>query len=213
MFEVEKKFKIPADFTRVLLEQGWKYLKEVHLKDTYFDTECYELTRKNYWLRKRHTKWQLKCPTQEEKDRDAVRIDRYQEIEEEKAIIDCLAFVPKAKGSSIVGKTTDTVVEIFGLKPIAQFESFRSKYQLDSFTIDLDKTNFGYELGEIEVMCENKGEMQQATANIFDMAKKLGKLKRRGNGTEELLGGGGRWRGVVLDYAEIMVTPENNPSS
>ena len=175
MFEVEKKFKIPANFTRVLLEQGWKYSKEIHFKDTYFDTESYGLTRNNYWFRKRDTKWQLKCPTQDERQADSVKIDRYQEIEEEKAIFDRLALVLKAESGTIVGETTSNV-EIFGLKPIAQFESFRSKYQLGTFTIDLDKTNFGYELGEIEVMCEEKSEMVAATAQIFDMASKLGKL-------------------------------------
>jgi adenylate cyclase class IV len=118
MFEVEKKFKIPANFTRVLLEQGWKYSKEIHLKDTYFDTESYGLTRNNYWFRKRDTKWQLKCPIQDERQADSVRIDRYQEIEEEKAIFDRLALVLKVESGTMVGETTSNV-EIFGLKPIA----------------------------------------------------------------------------------------------
>ena len=175
MFEVEKKFKIPADFTRVLLEQGWKYLKEVHLIDVYFDTENYQLTRSDYWLRKRGRKWQFKCPIQLQKDPNSVSIDRYEELEDEKAISERLALVLNAKSSSIVDKTTDNLIEILGLKPIAKFESFRTKYRLDLFTIDLDKTNFGYELGEIEIMCEKTSDMEQATGKIFDMANKLGK--------------------------------------
>ena len=178
MFEVEKKFKIPADFTRVLLEQGWKYLKEVHLIDVYFDTENYQLTRSDYWLRKRGTKWQFKCPTQQQKDPNSVTIDRYEELEDEKTICERLAFVlnaeSRAESSSIIDKSIDNVVEILGLKPIAEFESFRTKYRLDMFTIDLDKTNFGYELGEIEIMCEKTSDMEQATGKIFDMAGKLG---------------------------------------
>ena len=174
MLEVEKKFKIPADFTRVLREQGWKYLKEIQLKDTYFDTEGYELVRNDHWLRQRGTKWQLKCPTIE-KASTSVRIDSYEEIEEEKNIFERLAIVLKVAQSTLSAKTTN-VVHVFGLKPIAEFESNRTKYRLGSFTIDLDKTNFGYELGEIEVMCENKDQMPDATAKIFDMAGKLGEL-------------------------------------
>jgi adenylate cyclase class IV len=175
MFEVEKKFKIPANFTRVLLQQGWKYLKEVHLKDSYFDTASYQLARNDFWLRKRDTKWQFKCPTQLEKHPDSVRIDRYEEIEDEKTICERLALVLNAEITSIADKTADSVVVFLGLKPLAKFESFRSKYRLDSFTIDLDKTNFGYELGEIELMCEKTSDIEQATANIFEMAGKLGK--------------------------------------
>lgn len=175
MFEVEKKFKIPADFTRVLLEQGWKYLKEINFKDTYFDTEGYELVRNEHWLRQRGTTWQLKCPTVE-KALTSVRIDRYEEIEDEKTIFKRLAIALKVSPNVLFTNTTNNVVQVFGLKPIAEFESSRTKYRMGSFTIDLDRTNFGYELGEIELMCEKKDQMSEATEKIFDIAGKLGEL-------------------------------------
>lgn len=175
MFEVEKKFKIPPDFTAVLLEQGWKYLEEIHLKDTYFDTEAYELVRNDHWLRQRGTKWQLKCPTTQ-KPSTFIRIDRYEEIETEKNIFERVRIVLNVAANILFDEKTNNVAQVFGLKPIAEVESFRTKYRLGSFTIDLDRTNFDYELGEIELMCETEDEMPEATAKIFDMAGKLGEL-------------------------------------
>ena len=174
MFEVEKKFKIPAHFSRVLLEHGFKHVKEIHIKDKYFDSENYELTRNDYWLRRRGSKWQLKFPAVE-KEPDSVRIDRYQELEDQNAIFNRLTAVLEAQSSRLLGRTTTNLAEVLDLKCIAEFESFRTKYQCGSYTIDLDRANFGYELGEIEVMCEDKSEIEEATKKIFDMAGKLGK--------------------------------------
>lgn len=174
MFEVEKKFKVPSNFKSVLIDQGWKYLGEIHFTDTYFDSENYDLINSDHWLRQRDGKLQLKCPASSESECSSVKIDQYIEIEDKLRIIDRLAFVLKAENCGLVDKTTNNVVEVLGLKPIARFESFRVKYKLDSFTIDLDKTDFDYELGEIEVICKRKGDVEHAKADICDMAEKLG---------------------------------------
>ncbi|XP_028393347.1 thiamine-triphosphatase-like [Dendronephthya gigantea] len=175
MFEVEYKFKIPANFESILREHGWAFLNEIHFVDTYFDSELYRLTLNEHWLRRRDTKWQLKYCTSPGNGTDSVRIDKFNEVSDESEIHTRLASLLNVDEKSLPldSKVTSDVVKALGLKPIAEFETFRGKYKLGAFTIDLDRTNFGYELGEIELTCEKQSEMESAASKIYDMANKL----------------------------------------
>ena len=113
MFEIEKKFKVPEGFKRILLEKGWQYVKEIRFTDIYYDSISYELTKRDHWLRQRDKKWQLKCPASEENSQDSVRIDRYMEIENEKDIMDCLASILKVDCNALHEKKFDDVLIIF----------------------------------------------------------------------------------------------------
>ena len=178
MLEIEKKFKPGKDFERRLLKYGGKYLKDVHFNDTYYDSETFALTSNDHWLRKRDNQWELKCSLSSKGEQSSVKIDQYEEFSNETEIIYHLSLNPDVDSKRLQGKSTvEDAIDVLGIKPIATFDTFRVKYQLPGgFHIDLDKTNFGYELGEIELICQNKEEVDETTAKILDMGEKLGKF-------------------------------------
>jgi thiamine-triphosphatase len=60
------------------------------------------------------------------------------------------------------------------LVPFCEIVTTRRKYSIENFTIDLDLTDFGYQIGEVELMVENKeGEAQRATEQIEALCKEF----------------------------------------
>src|SRR3989344_3797540 len=80
MIEVEKNFDLkPGDKERLI--QDAKLIAEKTFTDIYYDTADFRLTTKDYWLRQREGKWELKVPLSE-----AIRkkeTDQYRELEDE----------------------------------------------------------------------------------------------------------------------------------
>ncbi|KAK2162194.1 hypothetical protein LSH36_102g07005 [Paralvinella palmiformis] len=61
-------------------------------------------------------------------------------------------------------------------KPFASFRTERTKYRVgDDIIVDLDVADFGYSIGEIEVMVESGQQRDGAVKKINDFAQKLGK--------------------------------------
>src|SRR3989338_6378355 len=83
MIEVEKNFDLkPGDKERLI--QDAKLIAEKTFTDIYYDTADFRLTTKDYWLRQREGKWELKVPLSE-----AIRkkeTDQYRELEDEEEI-------------------------------------------------------------------------------------------------------------------------------
>ena len=50
----------------------------------------------------------------------------------------------------------------------------RRKYKDGQFVIDLDEIDFGYNIGEIELLVNDKSAMEEAVAQILDFANKKG---------------------------------------
>ena len=179
MFEIEKKFKPGEGFESRLLEYGGIYMKKVNFIDTYYDSEDHLLTLSDYWLRWRERidsqQWELKVPLPE-RYQGTIKVDKYKEIADELEIVKQLALHPHVQGSVLEGKkTVKEAMVALGVKAIATFETFRTKYKVPGgFIIDLDKSSFGYHLGEIEVVCQSKEEVNDATERILDLGKKLG---------------------------------------
>ena len=73
----------------------------------------------------------------------------------------------------------------FGLDAMAEFETRRLTFLADhKFTIVLDFTNFGHEVGEVELMAEDAGKAHadidgfvREYAWFFDMTNPKGKLR------------------------------------
>lgn len=60
-------------------------------------------------------------------------------------------------------------------KPFANFRTKRTKYRVgDDITVDLDVADFGYSVGEIEVMVKTGQPREEAFKKINDFAQKLG---------------------------------------
>lgn len=162
MIEVEKKFKLtPEDIER--LTDGAEFINEKTFTDIYFDTADYSLTTKDYWLRCRDGKYELKIPLNDGKmsqDRD---LDQYKELETEEEIRKVLDIKEN--------KSFEEDLKDNGYIPFCTITTTRKKYKKNKFIIDLDTLDFGYSIGEIELMVEDESKIEEAHDEIMNFAK------------------------------------------
>jgi hypothetical protein len=98
------------------------------------------------------------------------RIDKYAELTDEPAIIEFLERNKYLVGSNArrgIALNITTGV----LFPYATLETTRTKFLMDDVTIDLDETDFGYSIGELEIMVTSEDAIQQAEDKIRLFAK------------------------------------------
>ncbi|XP_033117282.1 thiamine-triphosphatase-like [Anneissia japonica] len=146
--EIERKFVIHEDSETKLIKAGAVLKKHVTFTDAYFDTNNYDLSLADTWLRKRDGKWQLKIPPRE---RCTSLTCQYMELDSDMEIASSLLhnFPILANGS----ETGATMVEISQcLSEFARFTTHRTSYTIHDFHVDFDRTDFGFEVGEIELM-------------------------------------------------------------
>jgi predicted adenylyl cyclase CyaB len=165
MIEVEKKFTLKEeDIERII--QGVEFVNERSFTDTYFDTSDYSLTRADKWLRLRDDRFELKLPMNAGKGASQRKLDQYEELETEEAI-------RKALGLATNGSLREDL-EANGYKTFSTFTTTRKKYKKGDFIIDLDVMDFGYSIGEIELMVSEQSEMEDALNKILAFAKEQG---------------------------------------
>ncbi|CAH1780459.1 unnamed protein product [Owenia fusiformis] len=167
VIEVERKFVIPDNCEAKLEEIGAKLLKEHTFNDVYFDNNTYALTLADHWLRKRNGSWELKCPPEQRED--STTSQQYREISEEPKILEKLKSVITSEASTISDFLGVTKCEGF-----ADFNTTRKSFSLDNYSIDLDLTNWGFKVGEIETIVVNSDRVSEALAGIDSIADRLG---------------------------------------
>jgi predicted adenylyl cyclase CyaB len=179
MIEVEKKFSLSADEINKLTA-GSQFLGEKTFTDEYYDTEDFLLTAQDKWLRLRDGKWELKLTMNKGQAANKRKMDQYEELETEEGIKEALNIKSKKPLSSALAE--------LGYKPFCKITTTRKKYKKGEFTIDLDQVDFGYNIGEIELMVEDHGQMQEALDKITEFAGKnnLSLLPVRGKVVEYL---------------------------
>lgn len=162
MIEVEKKF-ILNEQDKERLTKDAQFLNERVFTDIYYDTEIFSLTSKDKWLRSREGRFELKLPLHGGTDRLA---DRYDELEDEQKIREALNLPSN-------GNLADNLVKN-GYSPFCTCKTTRRKYKKEPFIIDLDIVdfqNFTYNIGEIELMVNDKSEIEGAIEKIMNFAK------------------------------------------
>ena len=72
----------------------------------------------------------------------------------------------------------EDIVKAFNLRSFASIKTTRKTFSLDEITIDLDETDFGYKLAELEILIDaqsTKDLVDESISKINTLAKKLGK--------------------------------------
>ncbi|OWF48008.1 uncharacterized protein LOC110453593 isoform X2 [Mizuhopecten yessoensis] len=169
MIEVERKFVITAKCVDKLKELGASLNVEKTFTDRYYDDSKYSLTLQDCWFRQRNLDWELKVARR----LSCSLSTQYEEITKEKDIVKYLIQHFSVDGFSEELSVSD-LVKIVGLEEFATFTTHRQSYSLPECTVDLDITDFGFQVGEIEVMVTNESRIPSALNTIEDMAKKLG---------------------------------------
>uniref|UniRef100_A0A671QLY2 Thiamine-triphosphatase n=1 Tax=Sinocyclocheilus anshuiensis TaxID=1608454 RepID=A0A671QLY2_9TELE len=197
--EVERKFVCDAEIMWKLQDIGAKCIGQRQFRDQYFDSPDFILTLKDFWLRCREGLWELKCPavsgTTPDNDTETV-CTRYREITSLPLIQSEVSRIIRehtAEGSESnssqreqidkVAENEDTEIcsaddtkwlNDLNLVCFAEFKTERCSYTLEreagAVRVDLDQADFGYCVGEIEVLVPEGGDMNAALQRITGTA-------------------------------------------
>lgn len=141
------------------------------------------------WLRKRQGCWELKCPTAPlgtgrdvsgEQCKAAALCTRYKEITNLADIQLRVEEVIKEQGTETSSSVQDGCwLSKMNLVCFAEFTTVRRSYRLqqEGVKIDLDQADFDYNVGEVEVIIPEGGDVQSALEKIEQAAWKLGELR------------------------------------
>ncbi|KAM9713144.1 thiamine-triphosphatase isoform 1-T1 [Menidia menidia] len=187
--EVERKF-ICSDDTLKILEEIGVCVGQRQFHDQYFDTPEFELTLRDMWLRKRKGCWELKCPTatvngtedrSAEQSLAAALCTHYKEITNLPEIQQRVEEVFKKTCEDRESETAPSLGDEswlcrMNLVCFAEYVTVRRSFTLgdEGVQIDLDQADFGYHVGEIEVLIPEGGDVQSAQEKIRNAAHKLG---------------------------------------
>uniref|UniRef100_X2B3E8 CYTH domain-containing protein n=1 Tax=Capitella teleta TaxID=283909 RepID=X2B3E8_CAPTE len=151
--EVEARFRIPKGVEERIGSLGGELRRELTFVDCYYDTQNWALTLRDFWIRRRDSTWQLKYPPPLGRTGENWPIEQYAETEDEAEICQLVGEVLKA------GCAEDHDVQYLmtrtGCGVFAEYTTIRKSYKFtkeENISVDLDVTNFGYEVGEIETM-------------------------------------------------------------
>ncbi len=163
MIEIEKNFDLRPGDKKHLIENA-ELIKRRTFTDTYYDTNDFCLTTKDYWLRQRDGRWELKIPINGTVANRAT--DQYRELESENEIASAL----ELPGQAPLKKELRDI----GCAPFATIMTTRESYQKDEFHLDFDEMDFGFTTFEVELMIENEMEIPVAEEKIMSFAEEYG---------------------------------------
>ncbi|ESO91077.1 hypothetical protein LOTGIDRAFT_67883, partial [Lottia gigantea] len=165
--EVERKFTINSETEPLLVKLGAKAKSTKTFTDIYFDDDDYSLTLSDCWLRKRNNDYQMKIPVPNSPIFD--HSTKYQELTNN---TDILQFLKKKLGVS--SNQLSGLIQTAKVIEFAKITTTRKTYSLNGCEIDLDMTDHGFQVGEIEVMAESPSQISEALRTIENMSVKLG---------------------------------------
>ena len=162
MIEVEKKYIVDDNIKQNIMKSA-KFIAEVQNHDIYYDYPDFQLFKNDTYFRCRNGKYELKVPSKEHTHaKDEVEV--YNEISSTKQILGHFGY-----GSD--ENVDDIIKEHF--VSIGEYVVTRTTYQWDQFRIDLDVTDFGYKMMEIELIVNSEKEIADAERSIIALAERL----------------------------------------
>jgi adenylate cyclase class IV len=159
MIELEQKFECSSE-AEAKVEKISQFLQEMTFLDSYWDTSDYLLMRNGCFLRTRDDSIELKIislPNTNQGMTVAQEITKRDEISE--YLI------------NLIDMDYETLMK--STKSYAIIETRRRSYKYKEFKIDLDATNFGYNVGEIEIMVE-QDKVREGSILLQNEFKDLG---------------------------------------
>lgn len=142
------------------------------------------------WLRRRKQSWELKCPIdpvngKREPEGEQSLCTRYKEVTNLPEIYQRVKEVIRDTCEDCETEVTpsdedDSWLSELSLCCFAEFTTTRRSFALkgeEGVQIDLDQADFGYHVGEIEVLVPEGGDMQSAQEKITHTAQRLGELR------------------------------------
>ncbi len=172
VIEVERKFVIDEGCEEKLKTLGAELICHKSFHDVYYDTADYKLTLSDFWLRLRDKAWQLKCPPSKRAEEVINKTTQYVEYDNEEDIVRALCPLLCPHNSSAT--PLQDMLQSARCEEFASYQTDRKSYALDGLSIDLDGTDFGFQVGEIEALVVEESRINDALRCIDELAEKLG---------------------------------------
>lgn len=157
MIEVEVKFLVSGNQEKFIV-MGSENLGTQKFRDTYYDYLDFRLTLADWWLRLRNIQFELKKSPGPVGYNQNQNSQRYVELTREKDIMQVL---------NITGQNLASALEKNHIIPFAAFNTERRSFKQGQFRIDLDRTDSGFQLGEIELLVNSESEIEAAEKSIL----------------------------------------------
>ena len=161
MIEVEKKFQPTEEQLKMLLA-GAEFLGEKEYTDIYYDLPDLSFYKRELRLRKRNDDYELKIQISDSKQHKAVFNE---EVTESGEILARLGFDRNDNLEKIIREN---------LVILCTIKTKRKKYRVGEFEIDVDETDFDYNICEIELMVESEANINEAEQKILTLAEHFG---------------------------------------
>lgn len=177
MIEVEKKFALSEENIKKI-EDTAEFVKEITNHDIYYDTKDYKLSKEDKWFRNRDGRFEIKIPI---KNKNARRINIYKEVTDLEKISEYIGLKKLSEDEDF-----EKNLKLNGFQVLLDIKTLRKRFKIEGAIIDVDKTDYGYNVCEIEKMIESEDEVEKVTEEIFNLARSLGlEIKHvRGKGLE-----------------------------
>jgi hypothetical protein len=158
------------------------------LTEHYFDhLDTYFLLFNNHVLCSKNEnnsiKWQLSCPSNHQYSVEDE--DLYYEVIKGDRVVDNILklsrnYLSIEQIQPYLGLTIDGLVEHLSLKSFATIESIRESYVFNGISIDLDRTDFGFNMGQFKVIVDFRAksdqQIEEIMASVADLTSMLGLL-------------------------------------
>lgn len=149
MIEVERKFQPKEEQLKALLKSA-EFVGDKVNHDVYYDYPDYRFMKEGVRLRSRNNNFELKLGQSRGVNAE---IENKKEIEKYFKTDDLEEFIEQ------------------NFVPIIDYTVKRTEYRKGEFVIDVDETNFGFNVCEIELMVENEDEVKEAKEKIKNFTK------------------------------------------
>lgn len=165
MIEIERQFLLEPGHRDALLRDA-NFMATKIIKDVYYDTPDFALTRRDLWLRKRNDVFELKAPAVTGDD----RAEQYLEIMDTSLMLRYMHLED-------AGDFATTLAQ-HNIQPFCACNIEREEYVLEGITLDFDITEFAdgfqYSLGEAEIVVKDKSETEEAVQRLEEFMQRHG---------------------------------------
>ncbi|XP_060587286.1 uncharacterized protein LOC132742814 [Ruditapes philippinarum] len=174
-FNIKRKYIVGRDSEGTVKKMGGKLIGTEKMVDEYLDDSNYSLLLNDCWLRLRNKKFEMKVnaafgygpnisPAVEmltnESDIQEMLMKKFEKTLEQKR--------------RVSERQLDVLIDALGFSEFVTFETIRKKFQVDGFTVTMETTNFGFQVGEVDIVANSLPEMMTSLKNMDDLAAKLG---------------------------------------
>ncbi|KAG0416306.1 hypothetical protein HPB47_006522 [Ixodes persulcatus] len=216
--EVERKFRASCDIEDRLARIGAALGSRTQFTDRYYDTQDNVLALNDHWLRIRggaSDHWELKYRKHNDTPSNDSAVTSYSEETGEANILTIVKKLLPERSPVDEAVTLKDFVSDGLLREFACIQTWRSSYKTSGrAVVDLDQTDWGYRVAEIEVLlqeadcdAEVKNAVERATEEIARLAAQLVR------DTHPVPANGFPWTGSIHDLVDTCAIDPQRSSS